>query len=746
MTNNKVAYNKILTGVIASSILAGGVGATMVSPANAESTPTIERAVASTLPDANKYAPSWAQGRLHEGGKASLSAPAMNWEPTFLEASGYATPQNVTYEADTSSLPDYITITMAEDGSVKLESTIVALDNNDPVNYQIPVKVTYNDGSVDNVTIDFIFYPAEGNETVPTDSVETPTPVTDNTPENERYVPTYADGRVSAGGKAQYSAPAINWEEGYAGANGYAEPQNVKYALADSFTGIDGVTVTVNESTGEASVEASVSAPAGVHTIDVLVTYEDGSADTASVKLDIYNEANPPIGEPSEPPVTDPTEPPVVDATTGVVQYTYPESTPVVLNSDTEYTITPETSASEGAIEDADAGTSFRVDIENTTYPGGVTVDNNGVITIDTTGVPEGTYDVVVAWDYDNGETATAKTSVVVTAVTGEPPTTDPVEEATVTESDKYTPEYATVEIQTPGSGTLSAPAINWASDYDKAEGMPNAPVKKFALGEGYTAPDGVTVSVDETTGAISIEVANNASAGDYTIPVVVTYEDDSVDTVDVSFKVLASEGTTPPVDETPEPTPAPSEDTETPAPTPVPSDDGETPAPSPSDDSTDTPTDVPSDEATNEPTAPTTDAPISDNVTTDDTTTTPTVDGKEAVVEDDGRVTVDGLDTGLKVKEDGSLTYNGEEATVDEQGRVLVNGEDTGIRVAGNLVLDKKSNSFGTTSKGTPARTVTQGTANTGGDIDAGNNALIGGALASLLAGAGAFFARRKK
>ena len=101
--------------------------------------------------------------------------------------------------------------------------------------------------------------------------------------------------------------------------------------------------------------------------------------------------------------------------------------------------------------------------------------------------------------------------------------------------------------------------------------------------------------------------------------------------------------------------------------------------------------------------------------------------------------------------------TYSYVETLYDKDGNVISQGKK-GVGSESVIVKEKPETPTpeptkpqstpepSTPAPSTPTKVVTQGTANTGGDIDAGNNALIGGALASLLAGAGAFFARRKK
>lgn len=650
----KVAYNKILTGIVAASILSGGIASSTITTAYAVDSPAPSEASASTTtPDSDKYEVTWAQASVMEGGSAKLSRPAINWQSNYKDGVGYTNIQNQTYSIDTSSLPNYIDMTIAEDGSVEITSQKVTLPNEDPVLYRVPVTITFEDGSQDNTFIDFIFYPITGNETLPTEGEITPAPAPEpatpdtTTPENERYVVEYADGTVTAGGTASYSEPAINWEPTYKQASGFASPENVKFALADSFKGIEGVTVNVDSQTGAIKLETLSTVTAGDYTIDVLTTYSDGTTDVTPVKLTIKS-ATPIISQPNPPEETDPTQP--VD-------------TPVIPSNP----ITPPTTDEE-------------------------------------------------------------------TPVT------------TVDDATKYVPEYATVEVEAGGSASLSAPAINWSPDYKEASGVPNAEVSEFTIDSSYTAPEGVVATIDSKTGAVSLVIDSKATPGDYTIPVVVKYADGSSDKVDVTYKIKESSV---PVDNTPtEPEPTTPEPTEpeptTPEPT-TPEPEPTTPEPSVPEPTTPEPTTpVETDDSgtvtTPDTTEPIKDAPIADNVSNTDT---PKVNGEKVVVQDDGRVvTESGQETGLKVEEDGTVTLNGEEAVIDQEGRVLVNGQDTGIKVAGNLKLNRNT---GTTQKGT-TKTVTQATANTGGDIDAGNTALGGALLASAFAGLGAFIAGRRK
>lgn len=66
---------------------------------------------------------------------------------------------------------------------------------------------------------------------------------------------------------------------------------------------------------------------------------------------------------------------------------------------------------------------------------------------------------------------------------------------------------------------------------------MPNDEVSNYRIGT-FTAPTGVTVDVDQTTGKVTETVDSNAQLGSFNVPVVVTFKDGSSKIVNVPASV----------------------------------------------------------------------------------------------------------------------------------------------------------------------------------------------------------------
>ncbi|MDY3946450.1 MAG: YPDG domain-containing protein, partial [Ezakiella sp.] len=102
----------------------------------------------------------------------------------------------------------------------------------------------------------------------------------------------------------------------------------------------------------------------------------------------------------------------------------------------------------------------------------------------------------------------------------------------------KYTPEYEDGEGNPGEDVTVPAP------DFKDKDGNPTEKPDGTKFTPGENAPDGVTV--DENTGEITVTIPEDATPGDkITVPVVVTYPDDSTETVEVEITVTEPEDKT---------------------------------------------------------------------------------------------------------------------------------------------------------------------------------------------------------
>ncbi|MBF0845367.1 YPDG domain-containing protein, partial [Streptococcus danieliae] len=123
----------------------------------------------------------------------------------------------------------------------------------------------------------------------------------------------------------------------------------------------------------------------------------------------------------------------------------------------------------------------------------------------------------------------------------------------TVTESvktaDTLDPAYEDKNV-VPGTPATSTPALT-----DKAGNPATAPSgTQFTIAPGFTAPEGYTVTIDETTGVVTVtapESPTATTAETVEVPVVVTYPDASVDQVTANFFLDTDGDNTPDKDDT---------------------------------------------------------------------------------------------------------------------------------------------------------------------------------------------------
>ncbi|WP_018142771.1 Rib/alpha-like domain-containing protein [Alloscardovia criceti] len=169
-------------------------------------------------------------------------------------------------------------------------------------------------------------------------------------------------------------------------------------------------------------------------------------------------------------------------------------------------------------------------------FPGTVTVNADGSITVvandDAT---VGKYSVPVKVTYGDDSTDTVSVPVTVTEKKAEP-----------TLADDNEPVYATdTTVAQGGNATVPAPTFKNSATGEAS----NPEVKSYEQDGDITLPDGtkgafpgtVTVNAD---GSITVVANDDATVGDYSIPVKVTYADGSTDTVSVPVKVTEKTNT----------------------------------------------------------------------------------------------------------------------------------------------------------------------------------------------------------
>ncbi len=102
---------------------------------------------------------------------------------------------------------------------------------------------------------------------------------------------------------------------------------------------------------------------------------------------------------------------------------------------------------------------------------------------------------------------------------------------ATIPVSDAYTPAYPTTNV-TPGTPATSTPSFT-----DKAGAATTAPADAtYAIPDTFTAPTGYTVSIDPSTGVVTVKTDAGQTVETLDVPVTVTYVDDSTDSTTAKF------------------------------------------------------------------------------------------------------------------------------------------------------------------------------------------------------------------
>lgn len=112
--------------------------------------------------------------------------------------------------------------------------------------------------------------------------------------------------------------------------------------------------------------------------------------------------------------------------------------------------------------------------------------------------------------------------------------------------SDEYTPEYKP-ELVVPGEETKSSPTFT-----DKDGKDVKAPEgSTFKITDGFTAPEGYEVKIDENTGEITVTFPDGSKLNkdtdeEFDVPVTVTYPDETTDEVKANFKLDTDGDSTP--------------------------------------------------------------------------------------------------------------------------------------------------------------------------------------------------------
>jgi len=455
-------------------------------------------------------------GEAADFNEPRYSAIEVKQQDTATSKNTTQAPAGTTYAKGTNA-PEWATV--GQDGTVTVKP---GLDVK-PGDYTVPVVVTYPDSSADNAVV---------NVTVKAK------------PQAEQHDPQYADVTVKQLDEETVEAPK-DIAEGATFAAGENAP--------------DWATVAED---GTVTVKPSREVKPGDYTVPVVVSYPDESkGDTVvnvHVKVTHTNELHDPqFGETTveqESTATIPApeglpEGTKVTAGEGVPQWITVnedgsiEAKPTLETESKDYTVPVVVTYDDGSTDEANAKVTVTKKPDNQIYSpefGSITVQaNRSAKTPAIEGLPEGTkfalaegapewasIDDKGAVQLNPGGEVDAKDYTVPVTVTYPDGTTDNAElKVTVTEraiNEIHDPTYEDVTVKQGDEETAPAPT-------DVAEGA------KFAAGEG--APEWATVNED---GSVTVKPGLEVEAKEYTVPVKVTYPDNSADdtTVDVTVTV----------------------------------------------------------------------------------------------------------------------------------------------------------------------------------------------------------------
>ncbi|WP_188595299.1 YPDG domain-containing protein, partial [Streptococcus himalayensis] len=142
----------------------------------------------------------------------------------------------------------------------------------------------------------------------------------------------------------------------------------------------------------------------------------------------------------------------------------------------------------------------------------------------------------VITW---NNPTEDTTVDVEVTYADGTTATTTAKFFINKPDKDKYTPAYEDTEVKAGQSATSAVPT------FTNTEGAPATPAATvtYKLGDTSGLPAGVTATIDASTGAVTVTTPEGLAAGtEITVPVTVTYNDQTEDTATVKFTVTESD------------------------------------------------------------------------------------------------------------------------------------------------------------------------------------------------------------
>ena len=449
--------------------------------------------------DNEKYQPAYEGKLVVPGDQGTTSAPSFTdatgqgvdvpEDAKFAIGDGFAAPEGYVYNFDPST--GEITVSFPDKSKL----------NKDTVEqFDVPVKVTYKDGSIDEVKANFKLdtdndgKPDTEDEDDDNDGIPDGKDSNPKVPNaNDYYEPAYENGSGKPGDQVTVPAPTFKDKDG----QGTTAPDGTMFTPGDGTPG----GVTIDKNTGEIKVAIPGDATPGTKIeVPVVVTYPDGTTDNVTVTITV----------------------------------TEKDATPVTPGEPTEHN--PSLGAS--ADDPADCKMPPFVTVEKT----------EGVVYKVTVGGVELQPDAEGKYVYEYGQTvkveaspaqgftfpAGVKTTWTYTTMQNEicnvPDTKD---------NEKYQPKYEDGTGKPGDQVTVPAPTFT-----DK-DGKGTTPPADTTFTPGNGTPDGVTI--DKNTGQITVDIPGDATPGTkIEVPVVVTYPDGTTDNVTVTVTVGKPDTKTP--------------------------------------------------------------------------------------------------------------------------------------------------------------------------------------------------------
>ena len=451
------------------------------------------------VPNANDhFEPGYEDGSGKPGSDVKIDAPKF----TDKDGNDTKAPEGTKFTPG-DNVPNGVTI---DENTGEITVTIPE-DATPGSKIEVPVVVTYPDGTKDNVDV--------------TVTVEQP-----DAKDNEKFEPEY-EGKLVVPGQETKSAPSFTDKDG----KGVDVPEGSKFSIGD-YKAPEGYVVTIDENTGEITVTFPDGSKLNKDTteefdVPVTVTYPDGSTDKtdANFKLDTDNDGKPDTEDEDDDNDGIPDEDdsnPKVPNTNENIEPGYKDGSGKP-GSDVKIDA-PEFKDKDGKTTTPPEGTKFTPG-EDT--PDGVTIDENtGEITVTIPGdaTPGDKITVPVVVTYPDG----TKDNVDVTVTVEQPDAKD---------NEKYEPEY------NGGSGEPGTDVTVDKPTFKDGDGNEVTPPEGTTFTPGENVPDGVTI--DENTGEITVTIPEDAKPGDkIEVPVVVTYPDGSTDEVTVTITVTEKDAT----------------------------------------------------------------------------------------------------------------------------------------------------------------------------------------------------------